>query len=163
MPKTAVRYANGLVDANVGSLDRLKKKLAKNPRFLSQLEFDEDDLDEILSKLSLGGTIEESSREAAEAKAKEAAEAEAKVKADREAADAAAKVKAERETAEAAAKVKADREAIAGKAVPSEETASLALVGTLQTTLSGHADCVTSVVELPDRRLFSGSRDNLRR
>ncbi len=103
MPKTAVRYANGLVDANVGSLDRLKKKLAKNPRFLSQLEFDEDDVEEILSKLSLGGTIEESSTAA-----------------------------------------------VAAEAVPSEETVSLA--GTLQTTLSGHASDVISVVELSDRR-----------
>lgn len=69
LSKSAVRYANDLVDANVGSLDRLKKKLAKNPRFLSQLEFDEDDVDEILIKLSLGGTIEESSNAAVAGKA----------------------------------------------------------------------------------------------
>ncbi|RYH14740.1 toll/interleukin-1 receptor domain-containing protein [archaeon] len=47
VPNFATKYATMLVEKGVGSVEKLKKKLVKNPNFLGDLGFDEDDAEEI--------------------------------------------------------------------------------------------------------------------
>jgi hypothetical protein len=47
VPKFAAKYAVQLVEAGIGSIDKLRKKLVRNPEYLLDLNFDEDDADEI--------------------------------------------------------------------------------------------------------------------
>ena len=51
VPHIAERYARVLLDAGVGTTDRLKKKLEKNKQYLQEINFDEDDADEIVKAL----------------------------------------------------------------------------------------------------------------
>ena len=53
VPHIAERYARVLLDAGVGSMDRLKKKLERNQLFLHEHNFDQDDAEEILKALGL--------------------------------------------------------------------------------------------------------------
>ena len=55
VPAVADRYAQKLLDAEVGSIDKLTKKLKRNPKFLTAHNFDEDDADDIIAKLGGGG------------------------------------------------------------------------------------------------------------
>lgn len=47
--KVAERYVSVLFDAEVGSIDRLKKKLIRFPAFLRDLGFDLDDCDDLIA------------------------------------------------------------------------------------------------------------------
>jgi hypothetical protein len=47
--KFAVQYAKRLVDEGIGSIDKLRKKLTRNPNYLNDLDIDEDDADELAS------------------------------------------------------------------------------------------------------------------
>eukprot|EP01031_Cornospumella_fuschlensis_P028943 gene28943-34932_t len=49
--KLAQKYSVMLVEAGVGSIDKLKKKLVRTPTFLLDQDFDEDDADEICNAL----------------------------------------------------------------------------------------------------------------
>lgn len=51
VPKAAEKYATRLYDREVGSIARLKKKLTKNENFLAELNFAEDDVDDIIAAL----------------------------------------------------------------------------------------------------------------
>lgn len=51
VPKVAERYSHLLIEAEVGTIDRLKKKLTKNKNFLVEKGFDEDDSDDILKAM----------------------------------------------------------------------------------------------------------------
>jgi hypothetical protein len=51
VPSAADRYAQKLIDAEVGSIEKLTKKLKRNKNFLVEKGFDEDDAEEIVQKL----------------------------------------------------------------------------------------------------------------
>lgn len=51
VPRAAEKYALLLYEAEVGSIARLKKKLSKNKNFLMYLNFDEDDIEDIMAVL----------------------------------------------------------------------------------------------------------------
>ena len=51
VPSVSDRYAQLLLDAEVGSIDKLTKKLKRNRNFLVEKKFDEDDAEEICNKL----------------------------------------------------------------------------------------------------------------
>ena len=51
VPSSAEKYALLLYNAEVGSIARLKKKLKKNENFLSFLQFEEDDIEDIVGAL----------------------------------------------------------------------------------------------------------------
>ena len=54
VPRVAEKYGNKLlIDAEVGSVDRLRKKVKKNKNFLREMHFDEDDVEDI-NKVILG-------------------------------------------------------------------------------------------------------------
>ena len=57
VPRVAEKYAHLLLKAEVGTIDRLKKKVKKNSNFLVENEFDEDDVEDIMNALgvSAGG------------------------------------------------------------------------------------------------------------
>ena len=51
----AKRYAETLLQNNVGSIEKLRWRLKKSASFLSELKvFDEDDIEDILGKLASG-------------------------------------------------------------------------------------------------------------
>lgn len=49
--KVAEKYVAVLFDAEVGSIDRLRKKIIRFPDFLRELQFDSDDCDDIVAAL----------------------------------------------------------------------------------------------------------------
>lgn len=49
--KVAEKYVSVLYEAEVGSVDRLRKKVTRYPTFLRELQFDMDDCDDILAAL----------------------------------------------------------------------------------------------------------------
>jgi len=49
--RVAKKYAAMLWEADVGSIDRLRKKLKRNRLFLTELRFDEDDVEDIMKVL----------------------------------------------------------------------------------------------------------------
>ncbi|RYH14454.1 toll/interleukin-1 receptor domain-containing protein [archaeon] len=51
VPKFAQKYSVMLVEAGIGSIDKLKKKLVRKPAYLLDLDFDEDDADEICNAM----------------------------------------------------------------------------------------------------------------
>ena len=51
VPNLAEKYALLLYNAEIGSIARLKKKLTKNKNFLSFLEIEEDDIEDIVGAL----------------------------------------------------------------------------------------------------------------
>mmetsp|Transcript_17723 Transcript_17723/g.25570 ORF Transcript_17723/g.25570 Transcript_17723/m.25570 type:complete len:643 (+) Transcript_17723:39-1967(+) len=51
VPKVAEKYSHLLIEAEVGTIDRLKKKLNKNQNFLLEKGFDEDDSDDIIKAM----------------------------------------------------------------------------------------------------------------
>jgi len=53
VPRVAEKYGKLLIDAEVGSVDRLRKKVKKNKNFLVEIQFDEDDVEDI-NKAILG-------------------------------------------------------------------------------------------------------------
>ena len=54
--KIATKYAETLVNDNVGTMDRLQRKLARNDKYLVDVGFDEDDAEEVVVVLNGGGT-----------------------------------------------------------------------------------------------------------
>eukprot|EP01036_Dinobryon_divergens_P029874 gene29874-39041_t len=51
VPRVAEKYAKLLIEAEVGTIDRLRKKVKKNQKFLIEHKFDEDDVEDILKAL----------------------------------------------------------------------------------------------------------------
>ena len=51
VPRVAEKYAKLLIEAEVGTIDRLRKKVKKNQNFLIEHSFDEDDVEDILKAL----------------------------------------------------------------------------------------------------------------
>lgn len=56
-PDNALSYAHLLYDAKLGNMDRIGRKLAKEPQLLESLGFEEDDAEEIFDSLRLAGLL----------------------------------------------------------------------------------------------------------
>ena len=56
-PTHALAYAHLLFDAKLGNIDRIGRKLAKEPQLLESLGFEADDAEEIFDSLRLAGLL----------------------------------------------------------------------------------------------------------
>jgi hypothetical protein len=55
--KDAIKYSQLLMDNSIGSIEKLRKKLSRDSGFLGKIhEFDEDDVNDICSKLLILST-----------------------------------------------------------------------------------------------------------